>query len=104
MQRSKDTTEVFTASSRAKRSSDPCIALDGYSYERQALEAHIAEANASGAPLLSPTTGQAMGDFFVTNHLLRNQLQAWLEEEKTKKGNEEKEEKLGDESEEKKKK
>ena len=59
---------------------DPCIALDGYSYERQALAAHIAMAKASGTPLLSPTTGQAMGEFYVTNHLLRNQLQAWVEE------------------------
>ena len=61
---------------------DPCIASDGYSYQRQALEAYIARAKASGAPLLSPTTGQAMGDFWVENHLLRSQLLAWLKQKK----------------------
>ena len=82
---------------------DPCIALDGYSYERQALVAHIAKAKGSGMPLLSPTTGQAMGGFYVTNHLLRSQLQAWLEEEgKKKASNGMEEEKIGDENEEKK--
>lgn len=60
---------------------DPCIASDGYSYQRQALEAYIARAKASGMPLLSPTTGQAMGDFWVENHLLRSQLLTWAEEE-----------------------
>lgn len=61
---------------------DPCIASDGYSYRREALEAYIARAKASGEPLLSPTTGQAMGDFWVENHLLRSQLLAWLKQKK----------------------
>jgi len=61
---------------------DPCIASDGYSYQRQALEGYIARAKASGTPLLSPTTGQAMGDFWVENHLLRSQLLAWLKQKK----------------------
>ena len=61
---------------------DPCIPSDGYSYQRQALEGYIARAKASGTPLLSPTTGQAMGDFWVENHLLRSQLLAWLKQKK----------------------
>jgi hypothetical protein len=61
---------------------DPCIASDGYSYQREALEAFIARAKASGTPLLSPTTGQAMRDFWVENHLLRSQLVAWLKQKK----------------------
>lgn len=61
---------------------DPCIASDGYSYQREALEAYIAQAKASGTPLLSPTTGEAMGDFWVENHLLRSQLVAWLKQKK----------------------
>ncbi len=40
-----------------------------------------------------------MGEFYVTNHLLRNQLQAWVEEEKKKRVNGKEEEKIGDEDE-----
>lgn len=41
-----------------------------------------------------------MGEFYATNHFLRNQLQAWLEEgERKKRRSGEEEEKLGDESE-----
>jgi len=62
--------------------------------------AHIAKVKASGARLLSPTKGQVMGEFYATNHFLRNQLQAWLEEgERKKRRSGEEEEKLGDESE-----
>ena len=44
------------------------LAMDGFSYQKSSLEAHRA---AKGQPLISPLTGDPMGDMYMSNHTLK---------------------------------
>lgn len=61
------------------------VAADGVSYEEAALKKYIAQAKASGKPLVSPATGEKMGEMSLPDHLLRTQIEEWLTEEAKKK-------------------
>ena len=39
---------------------DPVFASDGHTYERAAMEAHLAQAAAAGVAAISPATGEAL--------------------------------------------
>ena len=54
----------------------PVIARDGYSYERSALETHIA-----GRPnIISPVTGEDVPSDFFPNKMLRSDIQNLLDD------------------------
>ena len=58
---------------------DPVVASDGFTYEREAIEAHFAAQRAAGAaaPVTSPITGRRLqNDALIPNVLLRTIIAA----------------------------
>lgn len=56
---------------------DPCVASDGWSYEKAALEQHIQSSKSRGVDAVSPRTGEPIQDLGVPNHLLRHHIDKW---------------------------
>lgn len=54
---------------------DPCVAGDGFTYERAAITAWI---QGKKAPV-SPMTGAPIANTFIPNHSLRSQIITWME-------------------------
>jgi hypothetical protein len=62
----------------------PVVAQNGVSYEAAVLAQFFATRQV-GKPLVSPATGERMGEVSLPNHLLRAQIQEWVTEEAKKK-------------------
>ena len=62
---------------------DPVVAADGYSYERNAIEAHLCES------ALSPTTGRLLTSRRLHPNLaLRERCAQWVEQHSTERASE----------------
>jgi hypothetical protein len=77
-----DVPAAFLCGLTGKLMQHPVVAQDGVSFERSALQQYIAQAKASGKTLVSPATGERMGEVSLPNHLLRAQIDEWMEERK----------------------
>jgi hypothetical protein len=80
-----DVPAAFLCGLTGKLMQHPVVAADGVSYEGAALAKYIARAITTGKPLVSPATGESMGEMSLPNHLLRTQIEEWVEAEKKEK-------------------
>ena len=58
---------------------NPAVASDGHTYQKEALEQHIAYASSKSREVRSPMTNEPMKDFFFENLNLRCLVHAYLE-------------------------
>jgi hypothetical protein len=71
-----DEQDAFKCPITTERMSDPVIATDGHSYEREAIERWIATRKLLGVLATSPKTGLVLkSELLVPNHALRNAIE-----------------------------
>jgi hypothetical protein len=58
--------------------SDPVVAEDGETYERESIESYFAEKEKYSSPITSPATGKPMGKSILPNNRLRTQITDFL--------------------------
>jgi hypothetical protein len=58
--------------------SDPVVAEDGETYEKESIEAYFAEKEKYSSPITSPATGKPMGKNILPNNRLRAQITDFL--------------------------
>ncbi|KAG2498306.1 hypothetical protein HYH03_003567 [Edaphochlamys debaryana] len=64
---------------------DPCVAADGFSYERIAIQEWISRFTAAGRPARSPLTNPPLPHpNVVPNNVLRQQIRRWQEDRHTR--------------------
>lgn len=59
---------------------EACVAGDGFSFNRPALQAWIEQCKATGQVLQSPKTGEPMPEIILPNQNIRTQVVEWIEE------------------------
>jgi hypothetical protein len=61
---------------------DVVMAMDGISYSRKYIQAHIDFCKERGKPLTSPMTGEGMEEFLVPNVMARRMVLDHVQEKK----------------------
>jgi len=58
------------------------VAMDGFSYQKSALDEHIAQCVAKRQPLTSPMTGEAMGGMYLPHQSVRIFVKEYIDQRK----------------------